>query len=108
MLNIQSLKTINPEFFAEKKVKVRCASASTIRARIPSDDSNLRFLNCLTFDGWVARADMVRLTGFSLSTISKVGTYLMKKGAIIKDNKQTGGSRPVFYQKVKELNNAKK
>jgi hypothetical protein len=101
MLNIQSLKTIHPAFFAEKKVKVRCASASTVRARIPSDDTNTRFLSYLSFDGWVSRTDMVRLTGYSLSTISKVGTFLMKKGVIIKDNEQRGGSRPVFFQKVK-------
>jgi len=102
MLNIQSLKIINPAFFAEKKVKVRCASASTIRQRIPSDDSNIRFLNCLTFDGWVSRRDMVKLTGFSLSTISKVGSFLEKNGKIIKDNPQDGMSRPVYFQKVKQ------
>ena len=102
MLNIQSLKIINPAFFAEKKVKVRCASASRERQQISSDDTNTLFLSYLTFDGWVSRQEMVRLTGLAVSTITKASSFLKGKGLIIKHNPQEGRSRPVYFQKVKQ------
>jgi len=100
MLNIQSLKIINPAFFAEKKVKVKKVS-TTKNPKKPSDNALNKFLSFLTFDGLVGRSEMEKLTGFSINTISDIGTYLKSVGKIRKVHEKKCGNEFVFFQKVK-------
>lgn len=100
-LNIAMFKKLNPEFSTEKKVKIKRVLSSPVITVPPSDDSTLRFLNFLSFDGWVSRQELIKLTGYSPSTVTKLVAFLFKGGKIIKNHKNTGGNRPVFFQKVK-------